>query len=450
MIPAILNTAGEPEREARSRRWNALEALGLACVAFGSAWLLAYAWGVLGGNRWARDFGAAPLYGIMVFAFFISPWLHRDTAESWGLGNPRRLWQLLRTGTHARRWRTLAAALVMFGGLVWLCFAQWPRVVRACHLPASARDWPESLPGTVAVLAFGAILATLLVTCAVRHDNFGPAFLTALKVSAALAAFALGAAVVQRGWPVVKEFQPQRYALGVAGYFFWGCFQQLLFCAWFGTRLRKAFGPTTASAAIPLAGRLRYALLGGLAGAGLLAPSVWLAVRWAHGEAVVSAAVLGWFAGFAFPVGAAWGWWFSQDRKRMVVATLSGSFFGLIHIDSYGLVLGTWLMGTILAWIFMEDRRRNIAALGFIHGFLGTTFAILFNGPEAGALRISYRVGPWNVKEPTAVVLIIPVLCFVCYAALTVWCGFKLAGSKPGDCIALGSPPDCRNRSPNL
>jgi membrane protease YdiL (CAAX protease family) len=93
---------------------------------------------------------------------------------------------------------------------------------------------------------------------------------------------------------------------------------------------------------------------------------------------------------------------FSRDKKRMLVATLSGSFFGLIHMDSYGLVLATFGLGTILAWVFMEDRYRNLSALGFIHGFLGSTFGKLFKGEAAGVLRIDFRVGPgmWSSLLP--------------------------------------------------
>ena len=153
MIPSLLNTAGEPERESRSRRWNAIEALGAACVTFISAWLIAFAWGILGGNSAARDFGGAPLYAILIFAFFVSPWLHRDSAESWGLGSPRRLWNQVRQGPPARRWATAVAALALFAGLVWLTVAQWPHVARACHLPASAKHWPESPAGMDATRA---------------------------------------------------------------------------------------------------------------------------------------------------------------------------------------------------------------------------------------------------------------------------------------------------------
>ena len=336
----VLNTAGEAERETRSRRWNALEALGLACVSLFVAWPLAYGWGVLGGNSWVRDGALLPLQLILIFGLGVSPFLHRDTAESWGLGNPRHWWQMVREGPLARRLGAGVTPVAISVGLVTLMFAQWPKLVRFVHLPRSAVHWPETAAGAAAMAVVGGALAIFLVTCAIRCDNFGPAFGAALKVSAVL----------------------------------------------------------------------------------VLAPGPWLALRAWHGEAAVQVRMLFFFCLVAFPIGAAWGWFYAADRKRLLVATLSGSFFGLIHMDSYGLVLVTWMLGTIFAWMFMQDRTRNIAALGFIHGFLGTTFNLFFGKADAGVLRVSYRVGPWNVDHPTFEVLVAPTLCVVAYAILTVWC----------------------------
>src|SRR5678816_2462857 len=131
-----------------------------------------------------------------------------------------------------------------------------------------------------------------------------------------------------------------------------------------------------------------------------------MCIRDSYGSDQGPVAMLFWFGVFAFPVGAVWTHFFCRDKKRMLVATLSGSFFGLIHIDSYGLVLVTFGLGTILAWVFMEDRYRNLSALGFIHGFLGSTFGKLFKGSAAGVLRVDYRVGPWSVDDPNVTVLI--------------------------------------------
>ena len=82
----------------------------------------------------------------------------------------------------------------------------------------------------------------------------------------------------------------------------------------------------------------------------------------------------------------------------------------------------------------MEDRTRNLCALGFIHGLLGSTFGRLFNGQSAGALRVNFRVGPWNIDEPTASALIVPLLCLAVFFALTVWCWRRLpaASESPG------------------
>ena len=83
-------------------------------------------------------------------------------------------------------------------------------------------------------------------------------------------------------------------------------------------------------------------------------------------------------------------------------------------------------LGVMLAWLFMEDRTRNLSALGFIHGFLGSTFGKMFNGADAGALRVNYRVGPWNVEDPAAHALIVPVLCLAGIFALSAWCWRRL------------------------
>ena len=68
----------------------------------------------------------------------------------------------------------------------------------------------------------------------------------------------------------------------------------------------------------------------------------------------------------------------------------------------------------------MEDRNRNLVALAFIHGFLGSTFGKLFRSADAGALRVDYRVGPWNIQEPTVGVLIIPSIALIAFVALLI------------------------------
>ena len=94
-------------------------------------------------------------------------------------------------------------------------------------------------------------------------------------------------------------------------------------------------------------------------------------------------------------------------------------------MDSYGLVLVCAALGITLTWITMEDRLRNLVALGFIHGFLGTTFSWLFRSDGAGALRVSYHVGPWNVKPPESHVLLIPLLVCIGFLLLLRWTALR-------------------------
>ena len=432
MIPSLLNTAGEPEQEARSRRANAIEALGVTCAILITLWPLAFAWGVLGHNDFIRHASQIPLALGFLWVFCGSPFWHRDTAESLGLGNPRRLWRMLRDGPPARRLRLILGTGITFDALIYIILTHWREAVRFLHLPHAALHWPT--PG---IVAFSLLAAAFIVTCLIRYDNFGPAFRAALLVSAGLLLFAGTAAVLHRGWQVFTAIDPEKYALDVIAYVFWGFLQQTFFTAYFGTRLRKAFAPSPDSA-IPSAGRARVIAGGALIAAAVLAPPLWLTIRGLYGADAAPLATLLVFSAFALPVGATWTWFYCRDPRRILVATLSGAIFGLIHIDSYGLVLATGGLGTILAWLFMADRTRNLTALGFIHGFLGSTFGKLFKGEGAGMLQVDYRVGPWNVELPAAHVLIVPLLCLAGFAALTAWCWRRLPSAFP---IVKTQPP---------
>jgi hypothetical protein len=74
------------EREARSRRSNVLEALGLATVTFVVLWPFCFGWGVLGDSARVRYLAQLPLALGFVWVFLVSPFWHRDTLESLGLG----------------------------------------------------------------------------------------------------------------------------------------------------------------------------------------------------------------------------------------------------------------------------------------------------------------------------------------------------------------------------
>lgn len=90
------------------------------------------------------------------------------------------------------------------------------------------------------------------------------------------------------------------------------------------------------------------------------------------------------------------------------------------------MVAGTWLLGTILVYIFMEDKNRNLVALGFIHGLNGSTLGWLFSKGQSGALEIDYSVGPWNVDEPVFAVIYFPLVCILAYAAAIIWTARRL------------------------
>lgn len=422
MISSVINTAGEPEREARSRRENVIEALGLATAIFAVLWPYCFGWGVLGGSRWVRDSAEWLTAGFGIWVLAISPFWHRDSAESLGLGNPRRLWRMLRERRGVRRWRLALVVVALFAALFFTSLANWPDTAGMFHLGAGARLWGLTPAGTAKAAACAFVMSAFVTTCLVRYDNFLPAFRVALAVSAALILFAGTAALLHRGPAAFARFDPWRYPLDVLAYVFWGALQQFVFTSYFATRLRKGFAPAQEPAnVIPRERRLRAVLLGGALAAATFAPALWLAMRQLYGAQRAPLALLGAGMAFAFPAGAAWTFWFCRDKRRMLVATLSGAFFGLIHLDSYGLVLMTFGLGTILAHVFMQDRYRNLSALGFIHGFLGSTFGKMFNKPDAGVLHVDYRVGPWNVDEPALAVLILPLLCCAGFAALLAW-----------------------------
>jgi hypothetical protein len=417
-VPSLLNTAGESEPENRSRRANALEAFMVAAGILAILWPFCFACGVLGESPTIQRLAHLPIGLLAVWVLIVSPFWHGDTLQTLGLGNPVRLWKMLR---ERRAW-LLTIVLALFGSLFLVSIANWPDTAKMFRLGSEARLWPLSPDGTVKMTVFSAAMSAFVVTCVVRYDNFLPAVRIALTISAALIIYAGAAAVLNRGWSVFSVIDPARYPLDVIAYVFWGGLQQFFFTAYFSTRLRKAFQPSTdAHNSVPGSDRFRSVLIGGIAGALITAPAFWLIVRTMHGPARAPLALLFTFAVFALPVGAIWTHFYCRDKRRMFVAALAGSFFGLIHIDSYGLVLVTFVLGTVLAYLFMEDRFRNLSALGLIHGFLGSTFGKLFRGEGAGSLRVDYKVGPWNIEDPSAWMLVIPTICLAGYTWLLVW-----------------------------
>lgn len=437
MTPSVLNVVGEREREARSPRANLVEAFCLAVGVLIVLWPVAFGLGILSDWHAASIVARWALVLMLLWMLIGSPFWHRDSAKSLGLGSPGRLWRAIKGRYGWARWRLVIVVLAIFAGLVALSVANWPLVARAFRLPAEARAWPQTPWQWGAVFGFSVALAAVVSTCAIRYDNLVPALRLAAIVCGALLVYSGLAAWLHRGEGAFTRFHLERLPVEIIGYTFWGFVQQMAFTAYFATRLRKGFGPGPGmcSDATAVDGRHRK-WSGGLVAAFTFGPVVWLMIRAAHGPAV-PLELLPMAMIFAFPVGMVWTHFYRVDKRRMLAAMLSGAFFGLIHIDSYGLVLVTAGLGTIFAYAAMEDRLRNLATFALMHGFLGTTFHKLFR--EEGILKVDYRVGPWNVREPSVEVLVAPVLCICGYAALALWAA---KCQRPTPLEEISSTPD--------
>ena len=68
VTPLLLNTAGELEREARSRRANGIEVLGFMVWVLGSLWLYYFIFGILPGNLAIRNGGTEQLCSIGIYS----------------------------------------------------------------------------------------------------------------------------------------------------------------------------------------------------------------------------------------------------------------------------------------------------------------------------------------------------------------------------------------------
>lgn len=417
MASTLINTAGEVEPEKFSRRANGIEALGVITAMLVLLWPVAFAGDILGGQAWISDAVRIVIGLLFAFILLVSPRLHGDRLDTWGLGNPRTLLRLLSEGPWWKRLVLAGIVAGLFLGLNLMFFRHWPHVAKffSLHKIGLSSDpllWHLSWPGRWLALAAGGAISTLFVGWFIRYDNFLSAARTALKISLPFLALLLLSAWLHRGAAAFDELSLSRWMLGVFGYVFWGAVQQLIFSGYFGTRLRKAFAPGQPPGnQVPRERRRRVTLTFalGFALAGLSAIAVAIVVL--HGGDKLDAGALGWLAGLLALGGWVFGHHYCRDKRRLMVATLTGGCFGIIHIDSYGLVFLTWGLGTVLAYVFMEASKRNVIALGLIHGLLGSTLGSLFSHKESGALEIDYHVGPWNIEEPSWTALLVPCLC---------------------------------------
>lgn len=434
----IQNTAGELEAEKHPRTFNAIEAFAVYTFILVVLWPICYYFGVMPGNTSIENLAVWPLIAGGLYLLFVAPYLHGDSAASWGLGSPKALWRMMTLGSAKQKMILRAVVPALFIALNVVVYWRWPDVVRLFGLHKMAfgetpiNQLHQSFPGVFVVFLCGGLLAGAYVTWALRYDNFIPSFIMAMKVSLPLAVMIFAGAAVS-GWSQgtnpFEGLEPGKYVLDALGYMFWGFLQQLLFTAYLGNRFRKAFPPSeSATNRLAAEKRLPFALAFGAAlgfGVSLLG---YIGMRVGYPDQVVPLSTAGWLFVFLFPLCAGYGYVLALDRKRLLVATLASSCFAFIHINSYGLVGATWLLGIILIYVSMEDRYRNLVALGMIHGILGSTFGQLFNNKNAGVVEVDYSVGPWNIDEPSLAVLYFPMLCIAAYAAFMVWSYLHLRG----------------------
>jgi hypothetical protein len=430
--PSLLNTANEPERELRSRRLNALDAFGVACIGLLIAWPLGYGWGELGGTRFVEPIANGLIFAIFAWVLFGSHRWHGDSLETLGLSTPRRTWQLFRDSRGAVRFGIVIAFLAISVGVIVFCLTDWPDAAKFFRLPRSYRIEPDAAWQWAAIAVASTCVGAILATCAVRYDNFLSSFGFAFILALVLLAYAIAIAYSYQGPKAFKNVKWPDHALDAGAHMFWGLLQQFLFTGFFATRLRKAFGPSTSPANVRTGvRRLLIVLLGAAAAAAVVGPAAYYTLCTVYGARIPQSFLLG-CIGFSAPAGAIWAYFFSRDRKRMLIATLSGSLFAVIHVDSYGLVLATGILGTIFAYVAMEDRFRNLAAFGFVHGLLGATLIKLF--ADKKMLKISLSVGPWAVEKPyTAYPLLVPIVAIIVYGLFAWWASRHLDDTEPAD-----------------
>jgi hypothetical protein len=430
-MPMLANTAGEYEQEARSRQFNAIEAFGVYTFILVVIWPIWYFFARYLGYMWVESAVWFPFTLGAIFLLFISPRLHRDTLTSWGLSHPKHLIAMFQEGDTTKRLTLGAVIGALFVALNYANFSQWQHVSKFLQISkveiggTMIREFNTFFPGVLLVFAVGVVLSSLILTFAIRYDNFLPAFGMALRVGVPLAALIFLGAMVHgatAGYNPFQNFEPSQYALDVLGYVFWGFTQQLLFTAYLGNRFRKAFGPPDLQAPVPDFGdALKRGLIIGAGMALVITVLANVGVYALYGAGEVSLGLSFWLFVFCFPITAVYGFTLVKAKKRLLVATLAASCFALIHIDSYGLVGATFLLGIILIFVSMEDRYRNLMALGFIHGLLGSTFGFFFDNENSGALTVDYKVGPAGVEDPTLWVLVFPALCIVAFVAGIIW-----------------------------
>ncbi len=335
-VRAIQNTAGELEQETQSRKENLIEFFFTMTLILVALWLIAYP-AVLLGIEWLNIL-AIVILAIGGITLLISPLIHKDEFSGWGLGNPITLYKDIKEAETPKKIILILIVGGLITGLTIAALVFWTYVAGFFGIDEqSALDFQNGPGGTMIVIFIGILISFLFATLIIRYDNFFSALLTAFKIILPLAILMIICALLINGPEAFMGFNPATMALSIFGYIFWGTIQQLLFSSYFGTRVRKGFAPAENPDDV--------------------------------------------------------------KERRFWVAFLNGAFFGLLHIPSWILLGVTWLLGVFLSYVFMKDRNRNLVALGFVHGVLGSMLGWLFSSGESEeeGLGISMNVGPWSM-----------------------------------------------------
>ncbi|MBD3351834.1 MAG: hypothetical protein GF364_10145 [Candidatus Lokiarchaeota archaeon] len=306
----IENCLGDIEQETKSRKFNLIEGLSVYSAVIIIIWGIIYPFSISPSGPqldWIETLGYALLGILAIWAFLISPYMHKDTFKGIGLGNFQDFQLYLKHTKTKKKYSRLIPIflliLMMFGGY----FGYLQDIAQAFNVtPKQA-----ALLSIILVPIVSMIVAIFMI----RWDNFIGCWRVILIGIAIVGTYLLISGViyflsVEFIWIVFTEFSllgSDGLLLNWFSYLWWGFLQHYLFLGYFNTRLRKG---------IP-----NKKILG------------------IHGK-----------------------YWTGIVNMFM---------FGIIHIPAWELAIFAFTGGIFFSYFFQKDKYRNLFAFGLIHGFGG-------------------------------------------------------------------------------